>query len=263
MNDGTHDMAIHSQDRIVAPRQPSRQTPLSMAGLLKPLRRGVWRYLSDRDILIAAFVTVVVFVGTLGLVYVAHVINVWGLARRSPIAGGHRRALLIFGRRLVDDLPEADFTERLARGRENVLAGAADRVLLLGGTSGGSVSEAEAGRRWLVAAGWPVDVPMTLEQLSIDSLENLRHARELLRPSGEGGLPAVWLVTSRYHLARCLYLARRLGFDASPIAAEPRLALSGRYVVRMLMEAGYLMWIDIGMRWAALTGNRRMAARIS
>jgi hypothetical protein len=31
----------------------------------------------------------------------------------------------------------------------------------------------------------------------------------------------------------------------------------------MLMEAGYLMWIDIGMRWAALTGNRRMAARIS
>lgn len=234
-----------------------------MGGLLKPLRRGVWRYLSDRDILVAALVTAVVFVGSLGLVYVAHVVHVWRLARRSPVAAGHRRALLIFGRRLVDDLPETDFIDRLSRARENVLAGAADRVLLLGGTSGGSVSEAEAGRRWLMAAGWPADVPMTLEQLSIDSLENLRHARELLRPAGDGLLPAVWLVTSRYHLARCLYLARRLGFDASPIAAEPRLALTGRYVLRLLMEAGYLMWIDIGMRWAALTGNRRMAARIS
>lgn len=234
-----------------------------MGGLLKPLRRGVWRYLSDRDILVAAFVTLVVFLGSLGLVYVAHVVNVWRLARRSPVTATHRRALLIFGRRLVGDLPERDFIGRLSRGRDNVLAGAADRVLLLGGTSGGSVSEAEAGRRWLMAAGWPADVPMLLEQLSIDSLENLRHARELLRPAGDGSLPAVWLVTSRYHLARCLYLARRLGFDASPIAAEPRLTLSGRYVVRMLMEAGYLMWIDIGMRWASLTGNRRMAARIS
>lgn len=234
-----------------------------MDRLLKPLRRGVWRYLSDRDILLAALVTAIVFVGSLGLVYVAHVVNVWGLARRSPVTGGQPRALLIFGRRLVDDRPEADFMERLARGRENVLAGAADRVLLLGGSSGGRISEAEAGRRWLLAEGWPENVPMTLEQLSIDSLENLRHARELLRPAGDGALPPVWLVTSRYHLARCLYLARRLGFDASPIAAEPRLALNHRYVVRMLMEAGYLMWIDTGMRWAAFSGNRRMAARIS
>jgi vancomycin permeability regulator SanA len=235
-----------------------------MAGLLKPLRRGVWRYLSDRDILVAAGVTLVVFVGSLGLVYVAHLVNVWRIAWRSPVLGNTRRALLIFGRMLVQDRPEADFIGRLARGRDNVLAGRADRVLLLGGSSGGSISEAEAGRRWLAAAGeWPAEVPVTLEQLSIDSLENLRHARELLRPAQAAPLPAVWLVTSRYHLARCLYLARRLGFDAAPIAAEPRLALSGRYIVRMLMEAGYLMWIDIGMRWASLTGNRRMAARIS
>jgi len=102
-----------------------------------------------------------------------------------------------------------------------------------------------------------------LEQMSIDSLENLRHARELLRDSADAELPAVSLVTSRYHLARCMYLARRLGFDASPIGAEERLPLNRRYVLRMLMEAGYLMWIDTGMRWAALIGNHRMAARIS
>ncbi|MET0935221.1 MAG: YdcF family protein [Luteibacter sp.] len=234
-----------------------------MSGLLKPLRRGVWRYLSDRDILLAAFVTLFVLGASLGLVYVAHAVRVWRLARYSPLLAGARGTLLVFGRRLVDDRPEADFVDRLARARDNALHGRAGRVLLLGGMSGGSISEAEAGRRWLAAQGWPDDVPMILEQLSIDSLENLRHARELLRDASTGALPPVWLVTSRYHLARCMYLARRLGFDASPIAAEERLVPGGRYVLRLAMEAGYLMWIDTGMRWAALIGNHRMAARIS
>lgn len=235
----------------------------SMSGPLQPLRRGVWRYLGDRDILFAALATALVFVGSLGLVYIAHAVHVWRLARRSPSTVEGRRTLLVFGRRLIRDLPEPDFIGRLARGREVACAGHADRVLLLGGESGGSISEAEAGRRWLEDAGWPAAVPMALEQRSVDSLENLRHARELLRDSHGSAMPPVWLVTSRYHLARCLYLARRLGFDAAPLAAEPRLRITRRYVRRMLLEAGYLMWIDTGMRWAALSGNRRMAARIS
>lgn len=236
-----------------------------MSGIQAPniLRRGVWRYLSDRDILIAALVTAIAFVGTLGLIYVAHLARVCWLARQSPVRAGERRALLIFGRRLVGDRPEGDFIQRLARGRASAMDGKAERVLLLGGFSGGSISEAEAGERWLLAEGWPSSVPLELEQMSIDSLENLRHARVLLRDDDDMPLPRVWLVTSRYHLARCLYLARRLGFDAEPLAAEERLPLKRRYVVRMLMEAGYLMWIDTGMRWAALTGNQRMARRIS
>jgi uncharacterized SAM-binding protein YcdF (DUF218 family) len=236
-----------------------------MSGIQAPkiLRRGVWRYLSDRDILVAAFVTAVACVGSLGLVYVAHLARVCWLAARAPARAAERRAMLIFGRRLVDDRPEADFLKRLARGRAHALAGLADRVLLLGGYSGGSISEAEAGRRWLVAEGWPTGVPLELEQASIDSLENLRHARVLLREREHEPLPPVWLVTSRYHLARCLYLARRLGLEAAPVAAEECLPLGRRYLTRLLMEAGYLMWIDTGMRWAALTGNRRMATRIS
>jgi uncharacterized SAM-binding protein YcdF (DUF218 family) len=234
-----------------------------MSGLLKPLRRGVWRYLGDRDILLAALVTAFVFVGSLGLVYVVHAVRVWRLARHSPVLASRRTTLLVFGRRLVDDLPEHDFIGRLTRARDNAVAGRAERVLLLGGLSGGTISEAAAGRQWLIGAGWPDDVPLLLEQMSIDSLENLRHARELLRDGSRAALPPVALVTSRYPLARCMYLARRLGFDASPLGAEATLPLNRRYVSRMLMEAGYLMWIDTGMRWAALIGNRRMAERIS
>lgn len=233
------------------------------SGLLKPLRRGVWRYLSDRDILVAAFVTAFACVGSLGLLYVAHLVRVIRLARGAPVRAGHRGVFLVFGRRLVNDRPEADFAARLSRARDNALDGRADRVLLLGGLSGGGISEAEAGRRWLQARDWPPGVPLDLEQISIDSLENLRHARELLRSSEEAPLPPVWLVTSRYHLARCMYLAGRLGFDASALGAEEAMPWTRRYLLRMAMEAGYLMWIDTGMRWAALTGNRRMAARIA
>ena len=104
-----------------------------------------------------------------------------------------------------------------------------------------------------------------LEQASVDSLENLRHARSLLQEDGPVTrvLPPVALVTSRYHLARCLLLARRLGFHSVPVAAEPALVLDRRYVMRLMAESGYLMWIDIGMRWARLIGHARMAARIS
>ena len=76
-------------------------------------------------------------------------------------------------------------------------------------------------------------------------------------------LPPVALVTSRYHLARCQLLARRLGFATSvPIAAEPRLRLTPRALRLLLLESAYLMWIDLGVRWATLIGHTRMASRI-
>lgn len=234
-----------------------------MSGLLKPLRRGVWRYLGDRDILAAAVVTLIAVIGTLGLLYLAHVVRTWRLARHAPVRAGHRGTLLVFGRRLVDGRPEADFVSRLERARRNALDGRADRVLLLGGSGDGGISEAEAGRRWLREGDWPAGVPLALEQTSVDSLENLRHARELLRENDGDPLPPVWLVTSRYHLARCMYLAGRLGFTACPLAAEDVFRLDRRYVVRIAMEAGYLMWIDTGLRWAAWTGNRRVLSRVT
>ncbi|MBB3226363.1 uncharacterized SAM-binding protein YcdF (DUF218 family) [Luteibacter sp. Sphag1AF] len=233
-----------------------------MTRLLKPFRRGVWRYLSDTDILHAGLVTLVAVLASGGLVYVGYLIHVWRMASRSAIVPPSAMVLLVFGRRLEDDLPEHDYQGRLRRGLLSARMGRAGRVLLLGGISSGHVSEAEAGRRWLVTQDWPGDVPLELEEASIDSLENLRHARNMLR-TGEGALPPVALITSRYHLARCMLLARRLGFDAMPIAAESRLPLSRRYVARIAMEAGYIMWTDIGLRWAALIGNRRMGERIS
>ena len=51
--------------------------------------------------------------------------------------------------------------------------------------------------------------------------------------------------------------------DSVPVAAEPKLVLSRRYLVRLLAESGYLMWIDVGARWGRLIGHRRIVARLS
>jgi len=139
-----------------------------------------------------------------------------------------------------------------------------DHVLLLGGCSGGQCSEAAAGHAWLLQHGLATDVRVELEQNSVDSLENLRQARRLLQAQADrAGLPPVALVTSRYHLARCLLLARRLGFNATPIAAEPAMSWHRRYLGLLLIESGFLMWTDLGLRWAQLIGHRRMHERIS
>lgn len=73
----------------------------------------------------------------------------------------------------------------------------------------------------------------------------------------------VTLLSSRYHLARCALFARQLGFDADLCAAEPRLQLGPRMVLRLAGEAAYVCWSDLGTRWARLIGHQRMLGRVT
>ncbi len=226
--------------------------------------RNPWRYLRDRDVQHAALVTALALVLSAGLVWLGYLIHVCRVAMRSPLAPPRRMVTLVFGRRLERDVPEHDYRQRLRRALALAEQQQTDHLLLLGGCSGGQCSEAAAGHAWLRLHRLPGEVQVQLEQESVDSLENLRHARRLLlAEAGDAGLPPVALVTSRYHLARCLLLARRLGFDGNPVAAEPTLPWRRRYLGLLLLEASYLMWIDLGLRWAGLIGHRRMRARIS
>ncbi|AGG90816.1 MULTISPECIES: YdcF family protein [Rhodanobacter] len=226
--------------------------------------RNPWRYLRDRDVQHAALVTALALVLSAGLVWLGYLIHVCRVAMRSPLAPPRRMVTLVFGRRLERDVPEHDYRQRLRRALALAEQQQTGHLLLLGGCSGGQCSEAAAGHAWLRLHRLPGEVQVQLEQESVDSLENLRHARRLLlAEAGDAGLPPVALVTSRYHLARCLLLARRLGFDGNPVAAEPTLPWQRRYLGLLLLEASYLMWIDLGLRWAGLIGHRRMRARIS
>lgn len=239
-----------------SPRIPVPSSP--------PAQRSPWRYLRDHDIQHAAVVTLLAVLLSAGLVWLGYLIHVCRVAMRSPLIPPQRMVALVFGRRLEGDVPGHDYRQRLHRALVLAQQQYTDHVLLLGGGSGSRRSEAEAGRTWLRQHGLPAGMRVELEQDSVDSLENLRQARSLLLSQADGtALPPVALVTSRYHLARCLLLARRLGFDALPIAAEPALPRQWRYAGLLLVEASYLMWTDLGLRWATLIGHRRMSSRIS
>ncbi len=213
---------------------------------------------------LAAVVTLAALLLSAGLVWLGYLIHVCRVAVRSPLLPPRRMIVLVFGRQLVRDAPGPDYRQRLRRALVLAEQRHTDQLMLLGGYSGGRHSEAAAGQVWLREQGLAGELRVVLEQDSVDSLENLRHARRLLDiDAGEGRRPPVALVTSRYHLARCLLLARRLGFDASPVAAEARLPRHGIYLGRLLIEASYLMWIDLGLRWAQLVGRQRMVTRIS
>ncbi|MEO9077741.1 MAG: YdcF family protein [Rhodanobacter sp.] len=227
-----------------------------------PESPGLWRYLRDRDVLITLLITLLVLILSFGLVWLGYLIHVWRVAARSALAPPQRMVVLVFGRRLERGAPGHDYLQRLQRSLTLARAGQVEQLWLLGGCSEGQLSEAAAGLAWLRQQGLPAQVSVELEQESVDSLGNLRHARCLLQAK-YAHLPSVALVTSRYHLARCRLLASRLGFDGLPVAAEAALSLQPRYLGRLLMEASYLMWIDIGTRWGRLIGNQRIAAWMS
>lgn len=227
-----------------------------MAVTLVPrfLRRGPWQRLSDADVLHAFAIAFLACAATGGLLFVWYFARTLRIARTAPIAMSHARTLFLFGKRLVHGRADADYRARIGRAHEQMVARRCERVLLLGGASRGA-TEAAVARQALLQLGVPAGVELMLEETSIDTLENLRNARDLLAPFGR---TKVALLSSRYHLARCALLARHLGFEFELVAAEDRFVPSLARLRRLVLEAGYILCADVGARWARLIGNRRL-----
>ncbi|MEH6416222.1 YdcF family protein [Pseudomonas sp. CGJS7] len=214
----------------------------------------------DRDILHVALITVVVCVLSAGLVYLGYLLHVLRVARRAPCRPERGECVLLFGKHAPGGRLDADFQARLDRAMALWRERPPACLVLLGGGPENEPTEAELARRGLLARGLPADAPLRLESESRDTLQNLRNARAVL---GERMHSRVTLLSSRYHLARCAWFARRLGYDWELCAAEPRLSLAPRMWPRLLGEAGYVCMSDIGARWARLIGSQRMLARVS
>jgi uncharacterized SAM-binding protein YcdF (DUF218 family) len=225
--------------------------------------------IGDGDVLHAGVVAAIACVLSAGLVYLGYFLHVWRVARQAPCRPERGECVLLFGKHAPQGRIDGDFAARLDRAvslwRERPPAS----VVLLGGGADGEPSEAEVARNALLARGLAGDIPMRLEAQSRDTLQNLRNARELLRTSLPAAgiqaarLPRVTLLSNRYHLARCALFARQLGFDCELCAAEPRLPLGPRMLLRIAGEAAYVCWSDLGTRWARLIGHRRMLARVT
>ncbi len=230
-----------------------------MSTSYSPFRDGPWRHLGDRDVWHSLTVSALAVALTGGLLWVWFVLRTLVLAQRAPLAPATAQTLLLFGKRLAGEAIDADYAARIERVR-SLLARRPYALLLLGGRTGAGLSEAAAALARLREQGLPADANVRCEDASTDTLENLRNARDLL--GGTAATP-VALVSNRYHLPRCLLLARSLGFDAQIVAAEPRLRWTPALLARIALEASYCLWFDIGRRWARLIGHRRMVDRVT
>lgn len=219
------------------------------------------RLFLDRDVLHAGAVAALACVLSAGLVYLGYLVHVARTARRAPTVPAEGDCLLVFGKHAPDGVPDADFLARVRRAAAIWRARPPRLIVLLGGGPPGAPTEAAVARTALLTEGVAADMPLLLEETSRDTLQNLRHARDLLAASGHRG--RVTLISNRYHLARCALFARQLGFDWEPCAADPALHWSPRLLWRLIGEAGYVCWIDLGTRWARLIGHRRMLERVT
>jgi uncharacterized SAM-binding protein YcdF (DUF218 family) len=183
--------------------EPANQTvdPRLLAGLARRMLRAA-----------------VLVLGSGGVLWWLTARRIRALARSAGCVARDAQAIVIPGHRLAGGDVGPEYALRLCRAialwRERP-----ERALLLSGRAEDlhSPSEALAGMIWLLDLGLPVGVHVVLDEMARDTVENLRNARLALGPGQRAAI-----VSNRYHLARCGWIAHRLGLDWPLCAAESR-----------------------------------------
>jgi len=191
----------------------------------------------------------------LGTLYLLLLFKVVRQAVTAGISADGDGIYLVFGKKLVGGSVDEDYCRRLDR----LLRLPYQTTILLGGDTGGPMSEAQAGREYLERRGFALS-HLHLEEKSKNTLENLKNARRMIA-LWQGRL--VIIVSNRYHLLRCGVLADSLGFSYRLCASEGRFRCDVATVKKCLNEAFFLHWFYTGKYWARLTRNRRMLDRIT
>ncbi|MDQ5911645.1 MAG: hypothetical protein QG599_3743 [Pseudomonadota bacterium] len=210
--------------------------------------QGLWTLLLSNMLLLV----------TLGLSGLWPLRRVWRTARDTPCQVVAGDWVIVLGMRLQHNQVSRDYACRLERAVVLYRADPQRRILLVGGQTGCRDSEAARGREYLLARGLPAEA-LVVEEQSLHTLDNLRHARQLLE---KYQTPSLVLVTSRYHLARSEALAQGLGLCPVLCAAEERLRLDLLTVWRLVVETAYLHWYEVYQRWAHWIGHRHSPAEI-
>lgn len=167
--------------------------------------------------------------------------------------------IIVHGMKLFKNEINGDYCQRLDKAFQlqqiNQL-----QILLLGGIVGANiVSEAEAGKRYLLEKGIPQKFILT-ESKSRHTLENLVEARRIIKTLK---LNQCGLLSNRYHLARISALANGLNIKVELIGAEKQLKWSVNMVVKLVIESLYLHWYYTGKFWSYATKNTHSISRIS
>jgi len=183
------------------------------------------------------------------------------IARSSSVEVDSHDACFVLGKKLLDGTIDNEYRLRLERVLQLIQQQPKQLILLLGGvTSIGQQSEAKAGFLYLQQHDLPEQCNVFLEEQSINTLDNLQNARQILQREHVGH---VTLISNRYHLARCSLIANSLQIRHTLCAAEPVLNIGFKMLLKLAVEAIYIHWFVVGKNWARLTGNNRMLERVT
>lgn len=128
--------------------------------------------------------------------------------------------LVVLGAGLKGDQPSAMLQERLKLAATILHQQAGMQVLVSGGKGDDElITEAQAMQNYLQAAGI---APQRIlrEEASRNTRENILNSHALLAARHGGKSPAIWLLTSDFHLYRASHLASRIGWVNWGIAAH-------------------------------------------
>ncbi len=146
---------------------------------------------------------------SIGVITLAVDINAF--SERSDHASAD--AAIVLGAAVDGDTPSPVFEERLRHAAALFDSGQVDWIVLTGGVGqGDALTEAEAGRNWLIAEGIPAD-RLLIETQSHTTRENLAFARPLL---AEHDVHRILIVSDPLHMRRATRIAADLGLDAHP-----------------------------------------------
>jgi uncharacterized SAM-binding protein YcdF (DUF218 family) len=216
----------------------------------------------DWDGIFTLSLTIVIGIASVGLPFAIAVAWVLAIGLNTK-TGPATDALVVFGKRLVHDLPDADYRARIHTAVQLATDRPGSRIVILGGQTGSArLTEAAAGERLMRTLSGTYELAITLEQASGDTLTNLRNVRDLLTELSPR--EPLTLISNRYHLARVGQMAASLGLTHRLCAAEDiSCALRSTPSYRWLLEGFYVAWFTTGKQWARLTRNQRMLARVT
>jgi uncharacterized SAM-binding protein YcdF (DUF218 family) len=143
-------------------------------------------------------------------------------------------AAIVLGAAQWNGDPSPVLRARLDHALDLYRRGVVGKIILTGGVApGDSLSEAAAGKQYLVEQRLPPEA-LLLDEQSTTTWQNLQNAAALARGSG---INSVLLVSDPFHMLRSLKMARDLGLSAygSPTRTSPiseNQAEEVRYVVR-------------------------------
>ncbi|RXI98683.1 YdcF family protein [Anaerobacillus alkaliphilus] len=136
--------------------------------------------------------------------------------------------VMVLGAKLNGDVMSLSLYYRMLTALTYLQENDGAKVIVSGGQGEGEwISEAEAMARYLVEQGIAQE-RIILEDVSTNTFENFTFSREIL---GEE-VKEIVVVTNDFHLFRSTIIAKRLGFEPYPLAAETPWVVKGKLWTR-------------------------------